>query len=167
MLITQEELLRRLESEKNLINRLNISDKETNDRLIKKAEESKAVIINTLASSDSDANIALAMGADVYDIKDAKVSRQNDEDLSNKVKYTKERLYDLAIEKTCKGLGLLSDEKLENADLDKLTKAILATSRVAERMSNRESAGFSNNIQITFNAPRARKEADYRVIDVS
>lgn len=163
MQITIEELERRLSSEKNLINQLKIDDKEKSDLLLAKAKESEKVIMGTLASSSDSKEVALGLECDVYDVKEATQEPQ----IKEKVTYSKERLYDLAIEKTCKGLGLISDEKLENADLANLTRTILATSKVAERILSGEVKGNANSVQIIFNAPRSKRESDYKVIDIN
>lgn len=164
MQITIEELERRLGSEKNLINQLNIDDKEKTDLLLKKAKESEKVIMGTLASSSDSKEVALGLECDVYDVKEA---IKDSPVIKEKVTYSKERLYDLAIEKTCKGLGLITDDKLENADLNNLTRTILATSKVAERILSGEVKGNANSVQIIFNAPRSKRESDYKVIDIN
>lgn len=164
MQITIEELERRLGSEKNLINQLKIDDKEKTELLSAKAKESEKVIMGTLASSSDSKEVALGLECDVYDVQEAV---KDNPVIKEKVTYSKERLYDLAIEKTCKGLGLISDEKLENADLANLTRTILATSKVAERILSGEVKGNANSVQIIFNAPRSKRESDYKVIDIN
>ena len=78
-IITQEELARRLGSEKNLINSLNISTEEKDKVLREKALASQKVIIGTLASIDSPKDTALGLGIDIHEVIEAKAAIKQDD----------------------------------------------------------------------------------------
>ena len=75
-----------------------------------------------------------------------------------------ERIRDLALDKLMMALGLMTEDKFQNADLKDLSSTAANLSRVYERTGQRLEQ--QTNIQLIVYAPEQKPMSGYKVIDV-
>ena len=162
MQITQEELKRRLGSQNNLINILGNKDSaEKTYKQEEKAKESEKVVLGVLAASVRPDKVAAEFGLDKFEV----IDNSKDPDIKPKVEYSVKRLQELALEKTMAALGLITDDRLQGAELRELVNAASQFSRIVERTTPKVDSG-NQQVNINFFAPTPRSERDYPIINV-
>lgn len=169
MEISQAELERRLSSSKNLANSVPASQPPKINiqpiQPINKPEPKKHLdpITRTVAA-------VLKNSGDLDSLKDLNIkpgqikSSQNSPKIAGAVSAGTERVRELALDKLMSALGLMTEEKFENASLRELSGVARDMSRVVESTS--EKSAENNRLQIIINAPSQKTEDSYRVIDV-
>jgi methylphosphotriester-DNA--protein-cysteine methyltransferase len=160
MFITEQEMQRRLSSEKNLVNLFASA---------KNLVEHKNMHVYTPPASKVEKIIAASLVAQGESVKDVVAAtglspkQIASEKHAPEVKKTVDRVKELALEKTLIALGLMTQEKFENANLKDLAVAASSTAKVYERISERENA---SSVQFIIHAPQVKNLSQYKVIDV-
>ena len=85
---------------------------------------------------------------------------------SKKVSSSIEKIRELAIDRLMIALGLMTQDKFENASLKELTNACGQLSKVISQTDPNLVQGEHNNVQFIIHAPIARSIKDYQIIDV-
>jgi len=80
------------------------------------------------------------------------------------VQDTLDRVRNLALDKLMIAMGLMTQDKFENAKLEELAKTASSLARVAEKMLPKETN--NNTVQFIMHAPQAKQLSQYDVIDV-
>jgi hypothetical protein len=170
LFISESELQRRLNSSKNLtaVVRPCVSEKESHKvqiihepmvRQTPDAPEEVRKIAATLSGvGEKVVDIAAALNLSPSQVHSA-IKKF---DFPNK--NSTERLKELALDKTMIALGLMTQEKFENASLKDLSTVAANLSRVMERCSPREIG--NNTVQFIVHAPAQKSLGNYEVIDV-
>jgi hypothetical protein len=164
MFITNDEAQRRLNSVKNLTNSL---------KEVQSGAAVPEVVHKPLVTPGSPAPLGLktiaqsliAQGEKRADVQaafnlSAGQTRTGDE---QRVAHTIERVRDLALDKMLIAMGLMTQDKFENASLKDLGAVTAHLSRVIEKTQPRESG---TNVQFVIHAPAQKSLGMYRTIDV-
>ncbi len=172
MQISAEEMKRRLNSSKNLANKIgtcapksqNVKvveiQKPKNEPVIK--NEVLRTIIGSLASQgESVKNITQEFGVTTQQVMSARETKVPT--IAVPRQEINDRVRELALDKLMQCLGLMTPEKMENADLKTLAIVASNMSRVVEKVSPKESA---NTTQLVIYAPQIKSVDKYTVIDV-
>jgi hypothetical protein len=163
MEISQAELERRLNSSKNLANVIQkppaqksvVTPKETPKHIDSTTRTVAAILANS-----GDKQTAKDLGLSSTQIKSA----QNSSKIQNKVSAGTERVRELALDKLMSALGLMTEEKFENANLRELSGVARDMSRVVE--STTEKVVQDSRLQIIIQAPPQKTEDYYKTLDV-
>jgi len=169
MQISVEELKRRLDSQKNLVNTLTLpklNDDPNLPKIVEKVtppETSKAILAGTLAGlGEKVVDIAPALDMEIPAIKRAQRTKSLVVALPRA--NTIDRVREMALERTLECLGLITEEKLEGAELKQLADVASKLSRVAANTVTKEKGGTTVNLVVY--SPEPRQEASYRVLDI-
>jgi hypothetical protein len=170
MFITEAEMKRRLASPKNLVNSLGekkdyLQDNQLNQAihipLVKHTstapDEIKNLAANLIAAGEKKKVVAKELNLSPKQIASAQ------EKFRVSSEKTIDRLRELAIEKTIIALGLMTQDKFENASLKDLAATAASLSRTIERTSPKEA---NNTVQFIIHAPQAKTLGQYKVLDV-
>jgi hypothetical protein len=181
MLIDQEEMSRRLNSAKNLANVLGVpgvpgvpgkvKDKDDKTKVIEieKQKNEPAIrntklrtIIGALAlQGEPIAQIAKDFKVTPQQIKSARDSKVPA--VSEPRDRIIERVRDIALDKLMMSMNLLTEDRLQGANVKDIASVAGQMSRVIEKLSPREA---TNNTQLVIYAPQIRAESQFRSIDV-
>jgi hypothetical protein len=170
MFITNDEAQRRLNSTKNLANSVvkpfqnngsgagEINPTITHKPLVKPGLTAplglKTIAQSLVAQGEKRADVQAAFNLS------AGQTRTGDE---QRVAHTIERVRDLALDKMLIAMGLMTQDKFENASLKDLGAVTAHLSRVIEKTQPRESG---TNVQFVIHAPAQKSLGMYRTIDV-
>lgn len=173
MIITAEELERRLKSQKNIGNSLSIDSNQTfrtakvtqigqkdKDKAEKPPEpprETKALagILATIGQG-SVKDIAADMGMSTRQVHQAKNLPE--------VKLTIDRVREIALDKMMLCLQGMSMDKFDGTNIKDLSTIAANMSRIIEKTAPKE---INGNIQLLVYAPQQREERFYKCVDVS
>jgi len=163
MRISNEELQRRLNSTKNLTNIL--SNRQPNAKVLpmyKHTPPAPPEIKKTAA-------ILVGLGASVDSVKKElhlsdKQVRSATEQFADAVASAQDRVRNLALDKLMIALGLMTQDKFENASLKDLSTSAAALAKVADKMQPRETQG--DRVQFIVHVPQAKSLGQYKVVDV-
>jgi hypothetical protein len=163
MEITQEEMNRRLNSTKNLINKLNIADNQ-GPSIVRKPmhvytptapKEVKILAAALVASGAAASDVGKELGLSLKQV----ASEKNNPVVLD----TMERVRNLALDKMLIAMGLMTQDKFENATLKDLAATCGSLSRVIEKTQSRDSGPI---VQFIVHAPQAKSMGSYQTIDV-
>ena len=156
MLISEEELNRRLASPKNLVNSLHVV-KSISRKYSPRAPESLRVVAGTLAHIDGSVPaVAREMGLSARQVEVAKKLPA--------VKTSVERVQDLALDMLIDSLGLLTPERVCEEKAKDISAIAANLSRVYSNV--RPASAEENRTQILIYAPRQRSVEDFEVVEV-
>ena len=110
----------------------------------------------------SDLGVCTSIAADLLTC--ARKSADSSSSIPNKVNTKIESLRDLALEKTLQALGLITIDKLLDANLDDLSKVAFRLSQIA--IPKFDSTEDNSKINITIYAPEQKLESSYKTIEV-
>jgi|SRR5271157_2016787 len=177
MKIDQQEMERRLNSNKNLANKFPPSaagkvpvefPKENikvvpiePEKRVSPANTNTRILAGTLAKQQPAREVATALNLTIDQVYKAKTTRNPA--VANGRDAAINRVQELALEKTIQALGLMTDEKFFNANLKDLSIVAANMSRIIEKTSDREN---STSIQLVVYTPEQRTEKSYKVLDV-
>ena len=167
MFITHEEMQRRLESAKNLKNIIpeksvrvpnNGSVRHEPMHKITPAapKEVKILAASLVGLGEKTKTVCKELGLSPKQVYSAKNAEQ--------VVNTLDRVRELALTKTLIALGLMTDDKFENASLKDLSAVASNLSRVYEKTGTREN--ISNTVQFIVHSPQMKSLGQYQVLDV-
>lgn len=172
MQINQEELSRRLSSSKNIVNKFSTKPKTKQDVKIlpispKRNEPAiKDNLLRTIIGSlalqgEPVKEIAKEFKVTPQQVASARVTRVPAVAIPRK--NSLDNVRELALEKLLLSLGLMTQEKFENADLKTLSIVAANAARIVEKLSPKE---VNNSSQLIIYAPEIRSSDRYKVIDV-
>ena len=163
MEITYEEMNRRLNSTKNLINKLNIADNQ-GPSVVRKPmhvytptapKEVKILAASLVASGATASDVSKELGLSLKQV----ASEKNNPIVLD----TMERVRNLALDKMLIAMGLMTQDKFENATLKDLAATCGSLSRVIEKTQSRDSGPV---VQFIVHAPQAKSMGSYQTINV-
>lgn len=159
MQISEEELKRRLNSSKNI---LNTPASPVKVREIPKREQAPPVSKSTRVmagvlhgTGESAKSVAHGLGMSVSQVRDARALPE--------ARVGIERVRDLALDKLMLTLGLMTEDKFLNSNLKDLSIVAANMSRIIEKTSPREGGA---TLQLIVYTPELKRESQYKVIDV-
>lgn len=172
MIITHEEMQRRLNSSKNLTSVISQTQTQTKqDSKSGSHTDQKAVPENLrclgaslVAQGVPEKQVSKELNIPVKDLR-INPNDPADKEFSKRVQDSIDKVRELALSKMIIALGLMTPDKFENASLKDLTAATANLSRVIGQTSERESAG-STNVQFIVHVPPTKDIGQYRVIDI-
>jgi len=162
MFIDEKELLRRINSTKNLVN--TVKEKPAETVVVKKPlreqsqqapEGLKIIAASLIAQGEKPADVQQA-----FNLSAAQV---NAEKSNPAVARTLDRVRELALDKMLLSLGLMTQDKFDNASLRDLSHVAADLSRVIERTTKEDG---SSKVQFILHVPETKSIAGYKVIDV-
>lgn len=169
MQIDEAELRRRLNSNNNLareslpeppkIPSVEIIHPEKTPQTPQVKSQSLRTIAGILAHQAPAPQVARELGL----TKNQVISAKHSSVIAPAVKAGVDRVRELALDKLMLSLGLMTEEKLDNASLKDLSIVAANMSRVVEKTSPKES---SENIKLVIYAPTLRSEKSYGEIEV-
>ena len=163
MLITYEEMQRRLNSSRNLVNKLNIlnSGVKVQQLPIKKHTPAANKDVKVAAAT------LVALGTPTKDVcsqfnlSPAQVYSAKDDP---RVQSSIDRVRNLALDKMLIAMGLMTQEKFENATLKDLASSVSSLSRAVSSIAPKESG--DNVVQFIVHAPQSKSLSQYKTIEV-
>lgn len=168
MIITKDELQRRLKSTKNILNTLPpqtihvvpVPRGNTNGQKSEPISITENIAGAVSAITGHVEESARTFGVNPAQVRAARNSRAAQE--------ARERVSELALTKLMAALGLLTPDKLVNADLDDLSKVAVRMAGVIEKMTPAQKESINNNsgVQVLLYMPEQRQTGSYKVIDV-
>ena len=164
MIIDEKELQRRLNSNRNLVNSVlpkpasvpSVSPVSS----INKEEKPASNDMRVLGASLIRQGVPEAIVCKEFKLTHKEVRSANEQRVGSNI----DKIREIALEKLLIGLGLMTQDKFENADLKVLSQSVTAISRVLERTSEKENN--STTVQFVVHTPESRPVSGYRVIDV-
>lgn len=154
MIISQDELERRLNSPKNLANIHFVENRKPAKKLDSATKTVAAILSHTKDPELKDLDLSAGQ------IQQAKSSKKVQKNISAGL----ERIQELAIDKMMEALGLMTPEKFADASLKDLSAVTRDMSRVIE--NTREKRDGDSQLQIIIHAPSQKSEDSYLTVDV-
>ena len=170
MEITQAEFERRLNSSKNLAASLPVARSNSAPTAkvlpIKQApKKTLDPVTRTVAAILANSGDKKSAIASQFNINQSQItSAQNSSKIKDRVSSGTERVRELALDRTMKALGLMTDDKFADANLRELSAVARDMSRVVE--STTEKVVNDSRLQIIIQAPAQKTEDHYKTIDV-
>ena len=167
MLLTEEQLEERLNSENNLANRFSGGQVVTLPRRGKKegerdlTVEERTEIATRARLGEGQKFLAKEFRVDqatISRIENGK-SRINESEVESRI----EKVRDLALERLMTSLGFMTNDKLEKCSAKDLSTIAANMSRAVEKTGPREG---NNNTQVIIYAPEIRKETSFKVVEI-
>ena len=163
MLISEEELKRRLESDRNIINTLPTPEVKVIFPFNKPKEQKQTPsITGNIAGAVAAISGHVADVSKTFGLPESQVRAAS---RSVEAKAARDKVSELALTRLMQTLGLLTPEKMESSDVKDLSAIAANMSRVYEKLQPKESS-ISNNVQVTFFMPEQKQTGHYKVIDV-
>jgi hypothetical protein len=166
MIISDEELERRLQSPKNLANLLDRSRICT--RVVSSsppATRAPVVVRATagaLAIQSSVPEVAEEFQLSPNSVREA--THSHNPEVKSRVDNAIERVRDLALDKLMESLGLITEEKVKKSTARDISVIAANMSRVVENVTPKQVGG---NVQLVLYAPnRVAKESDFTIVEV-
>ena len=161
MFIDKKEADRRLNSPKNLLNRLQGAaapcvKHEPMKKYTPPADKSVKILAGVLVGQGE-------RPADVQKMLNLTPSQVRSGTELPETKHTIERVRDLALDKMLIAMGLMTQDKFESASLKDLAAVTGSLSRVIEKTTPRE---YGPNVQFIVHAPAQKSLGQYLTIDV-
>lgn len=163
MFIDRAELERRLKSEKNLSNQLKVRQEQPRVNTPQVKEPEKRALIGALSAQGVKTK-EICENFDVTPQQVRSARKSPKEEVQNRIEDSLNSVRELALDKMLMALGLMTEDKFENANLKDLTAATANLSRVVERTNPRESA--TSGVQLIIYAPQQKSEQEFKTIDV-
>lgn len=177
MLISHEEMLRRINSGKNLVNKLDLpasrpesvrdfeAPKEPTRKnpitITKPGPELKVVIGSLARQGEKVTDIANAFNVSPNAVRSA--AEQRGTPTAQKIESTLDRIREMAMDKMLIALGLMTADKFIDAPLKDLSAVAANLSKVIDKAAPRESGSA---VHLHLYAPQMRAERDYKVVDI-
>jgi DNA-binding CsgD family transcriptional regulator len=173
MQIDAQELERRLNSPKNLVNTvlvpspaaagIKVIPQEPRKNTPQVTDRETRILAGALAAQgESCSLVARELGLTEQQVHSAKYSQKPE--IKEPIRNITERVRDLAIEKLMLAMGLMTEEKFDGVPLKDLSLIAANMSRVVEKMSARDAV--TNNFQLHIYAPQQRTESHYKTVDI-
>ena len=195
MILTKEQVEKRLNSEKNISNLISSTSEDNKVEVIykdginnhignpgaKHLTERERVAIGVIAHTTGNEAASLLFGVSQSHVADIKYGNRNVDDsnlrirdqnlinqINERLESTKLSIQERAAEKLLGALGLLTEEKLENSSVREIAQVSSQLSQVVRNItgnSNNKETG-KQNVKIIVHQPKASREEFFDVVEI-